>query len=309
MVKRFVYVDGVARCGKNMLSPIVASLRHAEIQRAEAVFDWVGIMQGLGRIEKDAATALMRMHGDLYLYDAQLLRNINLRWQDQSSVFRNPNTVPHLLRLFHKEGDGVVDRLIRKRPIYQNMTHHQMEFADFHFDTYPDELRIIELLRDPVDLVEAWWRKGNGSRLGTSLKDIGVCIEYGDQTVHYLVRGWEKDYFRMEPLDRVIRMLHGLQMRTRKGYEGLLQKRRNKVLWLKFERFVENPFEHAARIADFLDTETTRHTRRAIKRQHLPLNIPDERWHTRYQWIKETCHASSLPLIDEMIADYRLDWS
>ena len=77
LLHRFVMVDGPPRSGKSTICGIIASFENAELERIEEIYDYVGFLFSLGKIERDAAIALLRSFADIHIYDLYLSRNIN----------------------------------------------------------------------------------------------------------------------------------------------------------------------------------------------------------------------------------------
>jgi hypothetical protein len=100
-----VFVDGIARTGKSMLGPILASFDRVELERMEEIFEYVGTLHRLGKIDREAAVALLKLECDMHLYNSSIGRNVNFRFGDHSSVWRNPNRLRYFKRLFGKQGE------------------------------------------------------------------------------------------------------------------------------------------------------------------------------------------------------------
>ena len=66
-------------------------------------------------------------------------------------------------RLFDKEDEETVERILQENPIYQNQGHDQMRFGKSIAELAAETFRMIEIIRDPVDLIDAWEERiGNG---------------------------------------------------------------------------------------------------------------------------------------------------
>jgi hypothetical protein len=308
ILNRLLLVDGSARSGKSLLCPILASLEDVEIERLEACYEYISVLDYHRKIDRDAAISLIQQFSDEFIYNSFLSRNTNFRWQDHSSVFKNPQWFRYVRRLFDKEGPEILKKLQERNPIFQSLSHDQMAYVDFFIDAYPDGFRMIEITRDPIYLIDAWLRRKLASRFGTDPLEFSICVNVGDSVVPHNAIGWEKEYIEMPPIDRTIHMLHGLQMKNRNVYENLQPEQKQKVYVIRFEELVTDTLKHIEAIAFFLDTKPTKSTRKAIKKQGCPRVLSQDKHNRLYREIKSHCSEESNDLLQEMISDYEIDW-
>jgi hypothetical protein len=308
LLKRLLLVDGSARCGKTLLCPILASLADVEIERLEPIFEDISVLDYHGKIDHDAAISLIQQIADEFIYNSFLSRNTNFRWQDRSSVFKNPFWTRNIRRLFDKEGGKTLKKIQERNPIFQTLSHDQMAYVNFFFDVYPDGFRMIEIIRNPITLIDAWDRRQLTSRFGEDPLEFTTCVKVGNEVVPRNVVDWAKEYIEMTPIDRTIRMLHDLQMKNRKVYENLPPSRKKGVHVIRFEDLVTDTIERIEVMAHFLETTTTKITTKTIKKQNCPRILSVENQNRMFQDIKSKCSSKSSNLLDKMISDYENDW-
>ena len=298
-----VFVDGITRTGKSMMGPILASFDRVEIERVEEIFEYVGVLYRLGKVPRDAAVAMLKMETDMQIYNSMIGRNTNFRFGDHSGVWRNPRRLRYFRRLFAPEGDTVVRRIAVERPIYQNQTHDQLANFELYHEAFGDRFRIIEMIRHPVDLVDSWLRRGWGRRFGTDPRALKFCIRYEGQDLPYYALGWEKIYLHATPVGRVIRMIAGLWDSNLQAYRSLTPERKKVVLMISFEDFVQHPTPYLQPIANFLGTETTRHTRPALKRQKCPRRYSEEARMEKQRRIEAESSPEELRILERLIGE------
>jgi hypothetical protein len=291
-----------------LISPIIASFERVEIERIEGIFDQISVSYHFGGMEKSCAINLLRTVADDFTYNGYLSRNVNFRWSDHSSVFKSPNKGRYLKRLFDKEGAETVERIIRERPIFQSQGHDQMQFVKLLLEAWPETFRMIEIVRDPIDQIDAWIRRDWGTRYCTDPMALTPCFKCKDQAVPFYAYGWGEEYLEMPPIDRIIKMLYKLQFENRNAYESLSKAEKQQIMIIRFEDFVANTFEYVNNIAMFLDTSTTKNTKPAINAQGCPRYQDPTKKLRRFELIKKDASKQSLALVDEMIADYKNDW-
>ena len=266
-----VLVDGLGRTGKSMLSAILASFDRVEIERLEEILEYIGALHGMGKITGDAAVAMLRMETDFHVYNSMIGRNTNFRFRDHSSVWKNPNRVRYLKRLAAPDGDAAVQAIYQDRPIYQNMTHDQLTNFEILYEAFGTDLRIIEMIRHPIELAASWIRRGTDTRLSTDPRAFVLCVRYQDQDLPYYVSGWEDIYLSASPAGRVVRMIQSLWDRNLAVLHSLTEtQRKQNIFVVPFERFVQQPTPYVHALGEFIGSHTTRHTGSALRRQNCP---------------------------------------
>ena len=118
-----------------------------------------------------------------------------------------------------EEGQPVVDRIAREKPIFQNLTHGGMIVGDLYFDAFGDRLKVIYMVRDPVGIIYEWDRRDFGSRIGKDPSELQLTYEWGDDVVPIYTRGWEDEYLKSNPTDRIIAMVDWYFKENMAGYE------------------------------------------------------------------------------------------
>ena len=300
-----IFVDGLTRTGKSMLGPILASFERIEIERVEEIIEYVGALHRMGKISRDAAVSLLQMEVDMHLHNSMISRNTNFRFGDHSGVWRSPNRLRYLRRLFAPGGDSVVGQIAGEKPIYQNQTHDQLQNLEIHHEAFGDRLRIVEMIRHPVDLVDSWLRRGWGSRFGNDPRALTFCVRYRDQDLPYYALGWEELYLSSSPLGRVVRMVARLWDEGQAVYSSLpAEQRTHQVFMISFEDFVQRPTAYLGRIADFLGTGTTRHTSSALKRQNCPRPYSVEARHQKQGRIESEASPEEREILNRLIEEY-----
>ena len=282
MAGMVVLVDGIARSGKGLLGPVLSSFERVEIERLEEIFEYVAVLHRLGAMATDAAVALLRMEADRHLYNSLISRNTNFRPGDHSGVWQAPRPWRYLRRLLAAEGEAVRQRIRAERPVFQTMTHDQLANVGLFREAFGEDLRVVEMLRHPVDLLDSWARRGWGTRFGEDPYALTFCVECGGRDVPYYALGWEAAYLEMSPLGRIVRMVQGIWQANQRAYTGLPPDQQAQIAFVPLSRFVERPWPYVKRLAAFLGTEPTPATQAILARKRLPR--PDDALGRAERW-------------------------
>lgn len=329
IAEHIVFLDGLTGTGKTMIGPLMGSFARVELLRLEHIYEYLCALHDLGSLEHDAAAAMISMYADIACYNTMIARETNFRPADLSSVFSNPGALTYLRRLFMKDGDAVIERITSERPILQVLTHQAMPVLRVAFDAFRDRLRVIEMVRHPLYLLE------HGAsyieRHGTDARDFTVWIEHDGHSLPWFARGWEDLWLASSSADKVIYSLDWIVRRGAETLDGLSPEAREGVLEVPFEGFVLDPDPWVARIAKTIGTEPTAATARIMKAQKVPRAIvaagPDKAiyrryawsapeagatersaYDARYAWARQHASAEALETLDRMCAEYEARW-
>ena len=88
--QKVIFVDGIAGGGKNLISYLLASLPKIEHVNPYAAAEQICGMVNLKKMSLETADYLLKNNYNRMFYDTALLRNINFRKSDKSSVLNHP---------------------------------------------------------------------------------------------------------------------------------------------------------------------------------------------------------------------------
>ena len=129
LAEKIVMVDGIAGCGKTLISPIVSSFDRVELLNYAFEIEFICRLQKLSKISDDATISLIRMFTDHKLYQTMMGRETNFRYSDLSSVFKDTDPIKYFKRIF-SEGDlAIPEKIKREKPILNLTTHDLLSYS------------------------------------------------------------------------------------------------------------------------------------------------------------------------------------
>ncbi len=265
-----ILVDGLTRSGKSLLGPILASYSRVEIERLEPDVEWIADMHHLGKVETDAAVALLRLCVHRCFYEGMICRNTNFRFSDHSSIWQQPNRLRYFRRMFMDERLPFENRVTQEKPIYQTMVHHQMMNLRLFHEAFGNSLRMVEMIRDPIDLADSWIRKKKGELIGDDPLITMIFADVRGTKIPWYVAGRHEEYLAASPIDRVLMMIASKWHSSVQALAGFNAHERSRVFVMPLEHFVTHPEPYLAALEGFLGTTRTRHTPGALKAQRCP---------------------------------------
>lgn len=269
----FVLVDGQGRSGKTMLGVILSTMDRVEKLRIDTVFDYVPRYYSLGKMSHNAAVTALKIEADEKLYYTMISRGVNFRFDDYSSVFKDGHPYRYLKRLVQKAEEPAVERIKRERPIFQNLTHDALHLASLYFDAFGDKLKIIYIIRDPIENIYEQGRRNFGERIGKDPREFQLAYEWKGECVPLNAEGWEDDYLSSNATERLVGMVSGFFKKNLEGYLHLDDKWKKQIVFLEFEKFVVEPMKYINQLENFLGTKITRRTKKVLKREKCPRKL------------------------------------
>lgn len=263
-----VFVGGLPGCGKTMMTPIIGSLARVELQKFNEPLEHVCGLRILGRLEEDAATALIRLFTDLDLYKLMMSREVNLRPLDLTSIFRNPGTWRYLRRLIQPGDAEAVARIQREQPILHITMHNALAISPPLFEALGEAACILEVVRHPLYMLKQW--RAYVERYGTDVRELTLWIDHQGRAVPFWARGWEERFLASNPMDKTIYGIAHLLDMGRTALEHLPPQQRAQVLTVPFEPFVLDPWPWLHHMKAVLGTRVTAATKREMTRQRVP---------------------------------------
>ena len=183
-----------------------------------------------------------------------------------------------------------------------------MRFVGLLLDAWPGTFRLIEIIREPIDQIGAW-RRRNWVTLYTDPMAVTPCTKFNEQAVPFYAYGWSRNISRLSLKDRIIKMLHGLQIPNRTAYKVLVDSNKEQIRVIWFEDFLVDTHNYVDQLAGFLQTKTTKTTKAGIYKQGCPRLQPTNKRQIKFEIIKKEATAPYLDLVDQMIEDYKTDWA
>ena len=298
LAKQIVFADGIGSSGKGMLSHLNASLHRVEKQSNHSVFDFVSYLHWLGKMSDDAAVTYLQTEADMQLYYIMMGRNVNFRPKDSTGVLQNPRKLEYFKRLFLEEGESVVSRIGRDNPILNEAPHDSLRSAPLFFEAFGESLRIVYIIRDCFELTLDWVRRGFGERIGTDPREFQFSLKIEGTVVPMFMLDSGFDYYEANPVERVLLMLRFCFKTNLQGYEKLHPLDREWVKFIHFNQLLLEPSTVMREVASFLGTETTRRTRKTIKKEGIPRPLQNHSDLRRE--VIQSCRPEFLPVIDEL---------
>ena len=137
LVNNLIIVDGLTRSGKFFLGKIISGLNNIEFFQYSFILDYLHYMATLGAMTEDGAISLMRAIIDQSCYDRSIGRNLNLRFDDRSSIYNTPDFEKYILRSKSEyDREKILKYLSDKDQLFLFILHNNLPSANIMFKTF-----------------------------------------------------------------------------------------------------------------------------------------------------------------------------
>ena len=271
IANRIIFVGGLPGCGKSMMSPILGALQDVEIQKYNYSIEHVCSLYRLGRITEDATVAMIRMLTDLDLYNLSMTREINLRYKDLSSIFKNPKPWRYIKRIFMDGDAEALIRIKRDNPILQTLTHNLLIHGVPIVRAMKENFCLVEGVRHPLYMVRQW--RLYIERYGNDDRDFTIVFNYNGHQLPFFTKGWEDLYIGSNSMDKVIYSISKSLGMAQSALDNMTPRERDGVVIVPFEQFVVNPWPYLEKITSLVGTKINNTTLKEMKRQNVPRDM------------------------------------
>ena len=309
LVKRLVLIDGFGRSGKFFLGKIISGLKGMEYFQSVNAIEYVGFMRRLGGLTEDAAVALLKSLIDEYSYNMHIGRNINFRHQDASSIYNSHEVEEYVKRSVTAIGgqDLTNEQIIES---FRNgfryslfVVHHTLPNIGIYIKAYP-QLKIVELIRHPVDVAHSWFVRGWGHRFGTDPLALSPVISGVSGSVPWYVSGSEKKYEESCEVDRIIMCLSSLTTLCKKSISSLPIEPVGNILFVRYEDLVEKTYDVLEKMGGFLGTESSEGMSVICAREKCPNTISLANRANKLKILRDGASAQGIEVLESLAEEY-----
>ena len=270
LTKKIIFVDGITRVGKTMLCKILAYLRNVSPPQLIAPLEQLLPMYASGHMDRNALSAYLRLLFNERFYNFHLSRESNFRYDDLTSIHTSYRTEELFENLHKRDGDEIIEELRKDVNTFQFMTHdlltHYSLFKDLNID-----VKVLELMRHPIDTVHSWYVRGWGERFDNEDPRSGTTLfKFGEKTIPHYVLGVEDQYLCLNPMEKCLFMHNRLIHKLIKEWSELSKTDKKEILLLKFEDILQQPSQQINKICRFIESEPTEYISEALHDARLP---------------------------------------
>lgn len=268
IAKNIILIDGISRTGKLLLGSLVSSFDKMEHLEFGENFEFIVPAIRLKKIELNFGNAYLNNYLNMLMYNKYLSRNVNFRPNDRTGIDKSKNPKVYYERLKAEEGDKII-KLIKKQKHFLPIVTHDIAVNLDILIKMKMNFKIIEIIRNPVDVVYSWYKRGLGVRYGNDPRVFTLLVKKNKKIYPWynaLKEYKENKYNNCEKcVEHVLNLNKQATLNLRNNHLN------KNVLITTYEDLTNNPLIELKKIAKFLGTKTNKQTIKFIRREKLSL--------------------------------------
>ena len=267
---KIVFIDGQTRSGKSLFTNIIPSFKN--IENTEYINELENLLSAysLKQINFDYLKAHVHTYFFEKGYNKLLSRSVNFRPSDQTGVANYAFKNIYIKRLRKKDGDENLRDLLKSKNSFVYQTHDMMLHAK-PLMSLDLNLKILEIYKNPFDLVRSWIEKNFIARFTNDKRFWRPTIKFNNNIEGTWYHNFVKKYFRnWNELNNVEKTCLMILEITKKSI--LNQKLLEKKIPIKTFSFEEIIYDEniVKKIEKFLQTKKSKFTKKFFKKAKIP---------------------------------------
>lgn len=301
----FLFIDGMSKSGKIVISSIISSLKNCENQLYTGQFNNYLKFNNLNLLEENLAIDLILQEMQILMIENHLARFLNFRKHDLSSVNNSFKKKKYYDRLKIKDNPKEIKKIINN--LKKNKDLIPLIVDDFFPNCkaqfkYFYKFKKIIMLRNPVGIL---YENLNRSRLDKQIKGHPwqrmFYYKKHNFKVPWFVR--PKDVNKFFSSNRIEKYLTFMNSEYKPYLNQNVFKIKN-TLFLFLEDIWENPKQGVQLISKFLKKNPTNHTKKILKALDLPRRNVKKNYEKQYYYLKNVMKKSEFKIILNMEKSY-----
>ena len=281
---KLVITSGITRSGKAMMQGIVASMKNVEKSCVNFELEQANMLSYIKKIDSDSFIYLLRRSVLMLSYNLAISREVNMRRNDFTSIYNYQNTKLYLKRLKDPEGDVVFKSSKIKKMTIPLMMHNSMLNVKSTLNAF-DNVKIIEMIKNPIELVYSWINKKYGGNFWQNPRVTSLTLNYKNNIVPYYANGWEKKYLKLNAAERIVEIIYKLTRQRQNIVKQISKKHKKKILFVYFDKFVHNTNSELKIISKFLNKKTSTFTNKILKKERCPRKIDKKSYENKKKFL------------------------
>jgi len=267
LINKVLIIDGQAGSGKTLFTQICGSLNRVEHFTYSTEIENICALMYLNKIEKDAATSMLKIQLDQMIYETMMARRLNFRYSDLSSIFKSYKFFKYIRRAFSKGDEIIPDIINKQRPILQILTHNLLPYSEIIFQTLHEKVKFVEVIRHPLYMIiqQTLNQQNFYNNIGKS-RQFHLCVEKDKDEFFY----WNFDYIdefkKCSPVERAI-LEANYFFNLSNSFKSNNKNFSNKIMTIPFEQFVLDPIPILKNLNFFIGSNNSRSTNKVLKKK------------------------------------------
>jgi hypothetical protein len=302
---KVLILEGMTRVGKFFLGKIISNLENTEYYQYLTTLENLPIILKGGGISEDAATALIQLIIDESFYYRGLGRNINLRYDDASSIYHSLELNEYLKRSLTPYSNDLKSEILRNGDTRSALfiLPDTFPLIDIFFKAYPN-LKLIKEIRHPIDFIYSCIKNGMGWRHETDPIAFNLVFENDSAPIPWYAIDWKEEYLSLPDVDRVIKSIDYLHKLEIEVYNSMTPEQKQSIHVVRYEDLVERTNKTIEMMSKFLEKKPMEGMQTVLARERVPKIIDLGERDKKNLFIKENASNKYFNIYTDMVDEY-----
>ena len=303
----FIFIDGVAKSGKIVVSTIISSFKNTENQSLHSNINNYVKFNNLKLIDEDLTIDLILQGMQRFMIENQLSRFLNFRKNDLSSVNNSVKKKDYYNRLKINDDPNEIEKIIKNLKINKNSLPIVVD--DF-FPNCTGKLKFfysfkkIITYRNPIGICYDNWIRQRAQKkiMGHSWQDV-FHYKKNNKKIPWFVK--PKDANKFISSSKLQKHLMFLSSEIKPYFNKNIFKIPN-TKFVFLEDIWENPNGSVKSLSKFLKIEETKYTKLILKKLNLPRINVKENYEQQFYFLKSIMSLSEFKSVLNLEKLYKL---
>ena len=309
LVNNLLLLDGFTRVGKFFLGKMLAGIKDVDYFQAISILEQLPVAFRLGALSEGAAIALIRKTLDENAYNQRIGRNLNTRFADASSIYNYPEFEIYLRKTTSNFGEISLTHDLIIKDFWSNfrysffILHEVLPNIEIYFKAYPN-LKMINLIRNPIDVIHSCFLRKWGARFGTDPLSFSPALMGQEVPIPWYAADWQEEYKDLAEIDRVIKCISSLSKMCENSFSKLTLQQKSQIHFIRYENLVENTLFEIESICSFLSTQVSDCLPEILAREKCPKNISIDNRKVKLDYIRSISSTSCYEMMIDLVSEY-----
>ncbi len=278
--KKIIVTDGMVGGGKTLIANLISGLKDVDPWIYDSNIERICSLNFLKKIDLETSADFIQKNLNEKYFDNYILRHVNFRNQDLSSIVNNIrfNNIKKRKKLSDEEAKK---KIKNTKMCLQYMTHKNSPYAEPIFKALGNQLVYVLILRNPFNIYTinwvAKWTK-IFSKFDSRDGRINFYSNKHNLNFPFEIKKNEIDFYQnLNKYEKSIFFMEHYYYYSLKKIKSFSKKYRSNFVIVPFENLTRNPKKYLKQISKSSKTKIDKLTLKNMKKNNVPRKNPEQK--------------------------------
>ena len=277
---KVILTDGMIGGGKTLIANLISGLKDIDPWIYDTNIERICSLNSIKKIDLETSADLLKKNLNEKYYDNFILRHVNYRKQDLSSVLNNIR-LKNIEKRKHLTDDVAKRKIKNTKMCLQYMTHKNSPYAEPIFKACGKQLLYVLILRNPFNIYTINWLARWMKLFGKFDARDGRINFYSNKhkiNFPFEIKIKEVDYFnKLNRFEKSIFFMEYYYYISVKKIIKFSKKYGSNYIIVPFENLTQNPEKYLKKISKILKIKIDKLAKKHMKINNVPRSNPEQK--------------------------------